>query len=79
VDKFGFFLVSYLFLLFKGPWNIAKLDDQDYSYHWVEFKDVDGDGLEDVFTARWDFLFGIIFNLLQIIIIHLILTLLCSL
>ncbi len=37
---------------FEGPWNVASADDQDYSYHWVEFKDVDGDGLEDAFAAR---------------------------
>ncbi len=38
----------------EGPWNIAEADisDRDYSYHWVEFKDIDGDGLKDVFTAR---------------------------
>ncbi len=36
-----------------GPWNIAALDEGDWSYHWAEFKDVDGDGLKDIMTARW--------------------------
>ena len=36
----------------QGPWNIAGLDDKSYSYHWVEWKDIDDDGLKDVLTAR---------------------------
>ena len=38
-----------------GPWNIAAKaeDGGDWSYHWVIFKDVDGDGLLDVMAARF--------------------------
>ena len=48
-------IVLYLlrtYLYAKGPWNLAADDDRDYSYHWVIFKDVDGDGLDDVLAAR---------------------------
>eukprot|EP00095_Tigriopus_kingsejongensis_P007119 maker-scaffold303_size215788-snap-gene-1.16 protein:Tk07119 transcript:maker-scaffold303_size215788-snap-gene-1.16-mRNA-1 annotation:"hypothetical protein DAPPUDRAFT_229131" len=37
----------------EGPWNIASGDAQDNSYHWVVWKDIDGDGVEDVMTARF--------------------------
>ncbi|XP_049800731.1 uncharacterized protein LOC126235870 [Schistocerca nitens] len=38
---------------FDGPYNIASLDDQDYSYHRVIWKDINGDGLLDAVTARF--------------------------
>ncbi|TRY79643.1 hypothetical protein TCAL_12605 [Tigriopus californicus] len=37
----------------SGPWNIASADPKDYSYHWVVWKDVDGDGLLDAMVARF--------------------------
>ncbi|XP_046991237.1 uncharacterized protein LOC124596225 isoform X1 [Schistocerca americana] len=38
---------------FDGPYNIASLDDQDYSYHRIIWRDVNGDGLSDAVTARF--------------------------
>lgn len=36
-----------------GPWNIAAGQNDDWSYHWVIWKDVDNDGLLDAMTARF--------------------------
>lgn len=37
------------------PWDISYYgsEDQQWSYHWVEFRDVDNDGREDIMTARF--------------------------
>ena len=38
-----------------GPWNIAAKagDGHDWSYHWVIFKDINGDSHLDVLTVRF--------------------------
>jgi len=36
-----------------GPWNIAAGQDDNWSYHWVLWKDVNNDGLLDAMTARF--------------------------
>merc|ERR1711992_361676 len=37
----------------RGPIDIAAGQDNDWSYHWVIWKDVDDDGLIDALTARF--------------------------
>jgi len=39
----------------RGPINIQDKagDSKDWSYHWVIWKDIDNDGLLDIFTARF--------------------------
>ena len=36
-----------------GPWNLASQDSTGWSYHTLLWHDVDNDGLQDVFTARF--------------------------
>jgi len=38
-----------------GPFSIKDKDgdSHDWSYHWIVWKDIDGDGLLDIFTARF--------------------------
>lgn len=39
----------------EGPWNMASdVSGKDWSYHSVIWIDIDGDGLEDALTARFD-------------------------
>ena len=38
---------------FGGPWNLASRDQTGWSYHTLLWHDMDNDGLEDVFTARY--------------------------
>lgn len=37
----------------KGPVDIAVHNDHEWSYHWVIWRDMDGDGFIDALTARF--------------------------
>ena len=43
----------------EGPWNMASEETGlDWSYHLVNWVDVDGDGLKDALTARFAMTFS---------------------